>query len=73
MNKQIKVALFTAIMMVFCTGSAIAQSKVEPKQEVKKQHLKQIKETKAQRDAQLKKRKKYAVKNSRKNKLRAKK
>jgi hypothetical protein len=58
MNKQIKVALFTAIMMVFCTGSAIAQSKVEPKQEVKKQHLKQIKETKAQRDAQLKKRKK---------------
>lgn len=53
MNKHIKVALFTAATMIFCTGSAIAQSKAEPKQEVKKQLIKQMKEAKAQRNVRL--------------------
>jgi triosephosphate isomerase len=74
MNKQIKVALFTAVTMIFCTGSAIAQSKTEPKQEFQKQQLKQIKEAKAQRNVQLKELKKIRREKAvEKIKLRAKK
>ena len=53
MNKQIKVALFTAVTMLFGAGSAIAKTKADPMQEINKQQLEQVKNAKAQRNAQI--------------------
>jgi hypothetical protein len=74
MNKQIRVALFTAATMIFCAGSAVAQTKAEATQDIKKQQLEQVKKTKVQRNVQIKAHKKIRRERAvEKIKLRAKK
>ncbi|WP_158967238.1 hypothetical protein [Paraglaciecola sp. L3A3] len=57
MNKQFKIALFTAVSVVICSTHALAKVEDDPMQVIKKQQLEQVKKSKAQRKLQIEERK----------------